>query len=118
MLAANGRPGNCLKAFHLDSIFTSLTGAVFPEFDPRQCPVYGLYLLQLEDFIAFFDQPLANFPHLFRSAHRISFESKYVMSKYYHRPPSLQQLPGIPKGSLHALAWLEVRVVTRFRQHT
>jgi hypothetical protein len=36
----------------------------------------------LEDLISLFDQPLANLTHLFRSAHSISFDSEYLMSKY------------------------------------
>jgi len=47
MFAADSCPGNCLKAFRLDFFFTDLTGAEFPEFDPCQCPVYGLDLFLL-----------------------------------------------------------------------
>ena len=88
MSAADRCPGNCLKALRLDSFSTDLTGAVFPEFYPRQCPVL---------------------PHLFRFTHRISFDSKCLMSKYYRQSRSLQESPGIPKGRLHALhglTWL------------
>src|SRR5271157_4458424 len=72
----------------------------------------------LKNFITFFDQPLANFSHLFRSAHRISFDSEYLISKYHRQSRSFQQVSGIPKGRLHALhgsTWLARERVQELR---
>jgi hypothetical protein len=55
MFAADRCPGNCLKALHLDSFSTDLTGAVLAEFHSRQCAVYGL-----DVFLPFFVQYCQN----------------------------------------------------------
>jgi hypothetical protein len=47
--------GDCLKALHLNSFPTDLTGAVLPKFHLRQYPVYGLNV-----FLLFFVQYCQN----------------------------------------------------------